>query len=68
MARPLPTSPFSQQRDERPLPEYSVGERITHDHYGLGKVVTLHGDAYVTVDFGSEVIRFPRASRALIKV
>ena len=67
-ARPLPTSPFSYQRDERPVPDYCVGDRVTHDHYGLGRVTTLHGDAYVTVSVGSEVIRFARASRALIKV
>ena len=29
----------------------AVGDRVTHDSYGLGRVVTA-GSSHVTVDFG----------------
>ncbi len=51
--RPLPTSPF--QRKEVTLPttaDFHVGDRVTHDHCGLGRVVAV-SEHYVTVDFGS---------------
>lgn len=51
--RLLPTSPF--QREEVAVPttaDFSVGDRVTHDHCGLGRVVAV-SEYYVTVDFGS---------------
>ncbi|MFF4345069.1 hypothetical protein ACFY00_34765 [Kitasatospora sp. NPDC001540] len=50
--RHLPTSPF-KARAEAPRKHFSVGERVTHDAYGLGRVVGAEGDSAVTVDFGS---------------
>ncbi|GLW73281.1 hypothetical protein Kpho02_55800 [Kitasatospora phosalacinea] len=50
--RHLPTSPF-KARTEAPRKHFSVGERVTHDAYGLGRVVGAEGDTAVMVDFGS---------------
>jgi DNA helicase-2/ATP-dependent DNA helicase PcrA len=39
------------------IPNLSIGDRVTHDSYGLGTVVALEGagpNAVVKVDFGSE--------------
>ena len=42
----------------RPIPSLSPGDRVTHDAFGLGRVVAVRGQAESTeaeVDFGSEV-------------
>jgi DNA helicase II / ATP-dependent DNA helicase PcrA len=44
----------------RPIPALSVGDRVTHDAFGMGKVVALRGaesSAEADVDFGDEVGR-----------
>ncbi|WP_042429681.1 hypothetical protein [Streptacidiphilus anmyonensis] len=50
--RPLPGSPFT--RPAAPAPEqFAVGDRVTHDKHGLGRVVAVEDDLSVIVDFGS---------------
>jgi DNA helicase-2/ATP-dependent DNA helicase PcrA len=42
----------------RPIPALTVGDRVTHDAFGMGKVVALRGaesSAEADVDFGAEV-------------
>jgi DNA helicase-2/ATP-dependent DNA helicase PcrA len=42
----------------RPIPSLSVGDRVTHDAFGMGKVVALRGadtSAEADVDFGAEL-------------
>jgi len=42
----------------RPIPSLSIGDRVTHDAFGMGKVVALRGadsSAEAEVDFGDEV-------------
>jgi DNA helicase-2/ATP-dependent DNA helicase PcrA len=42
---------------DRPVVSLSVGDRVTHDRFGLGTVVAVGGpadDAKATIDFGSE--------------
>ncbi|GAA1076903.1 MULTISPECIES: hypothetical protein [Streptomycetaceae] len=53
--RPLPTSPF-RTRAEAPQKRFAVGDRVTHDAYGLGRVIGVEGDSNtaVLVDFGSQ--------------
>ncbi|MNU08735.1 ATP-dependent DNA helicase UvrD1 [compost metagenome] len=39
------------------MPQLAIGDRVTHDSYGLGTVVALEGagpNAVAKVDFGSE--------------
>ena len=46
----------AKPRPEGAIPTLAVGDRVTHDAYGLGSVVALEGagpNAVVKVDFGS---------------
>lgn len=40
-----------------PVEVYSVGDRVTHDRYGMGRVITVEPDIAVGVDFGAQKIR-----------
>ncbi|WP_030620888.1 CarD family transcriptional regulator [Streptomyces sclerotialus] len=50
--RYLPTSPF---KAPAPLPceQFAVGDRVTHDMYGLGRVIGIENGLTVLVDFTS---------------
>jgi hypothetical protein len=51
-------SPFNvPEGPEIPPEEYTAEDRVTHDKYGLGRVVTVEGDASLVVDFGSRLMR-----------
>ncbi len=51
--RYLPTSPFKAPVT-RPLEQFAVGNRVTHDEHGLGRVIGIEGEIAVLVDFGSQ--------------
>ncbi len=54
----------------RPAPEiesFSVGDRVTHDKFGLGRVITQETQA-VVVDFGSERARITSPFTRLTKI
>jgi len=53
--RRLATSPFAD-REEAEIPVVAVGDRVTHDKYGLGQVTAV-GAGYVIVAFGDERVR-----------
>ena len=53
--RHLANSPFKPQ-PERVVEEFAVDDRVSHDAYGLGRVVSVESAA-VTVDFGSQTVR-----------
>ena len=42
------------------VPTFVVDERVTHDKYGLGRVVSVESDVAVVVDFGSLQVRLTR--------
>lgn len=44
-----------------------MDDRITHDKYGLGRVVSVEESA-VTVDFGSSLVRIPSPFSRLSKL
>jgi hypothetical protein len=51
-------SPFNKpDQPEPPAEEYAVQDRVTHDRYGLGRVLALEDDTSLIVDFGSRVTR-----------
>lgn len=57
--RILPTSPFNVP--VAPIIEdFELGARVTHDQYGLGRIVGVEEDIAVTVDFGSRQERICR--------
>lgn len=53
--RHLTSSPFASQV-EREIETYAVGERVTHDSFGLGRVVATY-EGIATVDFGTQTVR-----------
>ncbi|MEE1783204.1 hypothetical protein PUR71_09780 [Streptomyces sp. SP17BM10] len=64
--RPLPSSPFKPPV-EPPSKHFAVGDRVTHDRYGLGRVIGVEGDGdtAVLVDFGSRQERITPPYRAM---
>ncbi len=56
--RPLATSPFKAPTPPVPK-QFAVGDRVTHDEYGLGRAIEVEsgGDIAVLVDFGSRQVR-----------
>jgi hypothetical protein len=51
----LATSPFKPQ-PERRIDQFILGDRVSHDTYGLGRVTGADAGA-VTVDFESRTVR-----------
>ncbi len=49
------------------IERFDVEDRVTHDKYGLGRVVTAE-EASVTVDFGSQQVRFDSPFHKLTKL
>ncbi|KES07583.1 ATP-binding protein [Streptomyces toyocaensis] len=54
--RHLPTSPFKAAVAPPPK-HFAVGDQVTHDVYGLGRVVALEEGIAALVDFGSTQTR-----------
>ena len=54
--RHLPNSPFNAAREAARIPvmHFEVGERVTHDRHGLGRVTGFDGEAAIYVDFGGD--------------
>ncbi|MET9181394.1 hypothetical protein ABZX88_24670 [Kitasatospora aureofaciens] len=67
--RPLPTSPFKPRPEALPK-HFTVGDRVTHDGYGLGRVIGVEGDGDVAVlvDFGSRQERITHPYTAIFKL
>lgn len=66
--RPLASSPFNAPVDDRPVVVYEVGERVTHDRHGLGRVVGIESETAVLVDFATGVRRVTLPSTMLSKL
>lgn len=50
--RYLPTSPFKAPPTP-PVKEFAIGDQVTHDMYGLGRVTGVEDGVAVLVDFRS---------------
>ena len=50
-----PASPF-QAQPERQIEQFAVQDRVTHDRFGLGRVISAE-EAAVTVDFAGREVR-----------
>ncbi|MEU7054447.1 hypothetical protein [Streptomyces sp. NPDC046197] len=54
--RHLPTSPF--KAPVAPAPKhFAMGDQVTHDVYGLGRVIGIEDGIAALVDFGSAKMR-----------
>ena len=50
--RLLPTSPFTP-RVAPPVGQFAMQDQVTHDKYGLGRVIGVEDDIALLIDFGS---------------
>lgn len=64
--RPLPGSPFNTPPVVRPVKTFALSDQVTHDRYGLGRVIEVD-EAAVLVDFGDRTERicepYPKLTR-----
>ena len=50
----------AKPRPDSAIPQLAVGDRVTHDSYGLGTVIALEGagpNAVAKVDFGTDGVK-----------
>ncbi len=64
--RHLASSPF-QPQPEIPIEQYELDDLVSHDSYGVGRVVGAESDA-VTVDFGNQRVRIVSPFRKMEKL
>jgi len=55
--RLLPGSPFNALPVDLPVEQFAVRDQVTHDKYGLGRVVLVEDDDAVIVEFGLRKVR-----------
>jgi hypothetical protein len=66
--RYLPTSPFAPPPAAPPAEQYTVRDQVTHDTYGLGRVIGVEPDTALAVDFGSRRVRIVLPCAKLTKL
>jgi hypothetical protein len=66
--RHLPSSPFKPPPEAPPVEQYELDDLVTHDKYGLGRVILVEGDTAVVVDFASRKVRIMTPFAKLIKL
>ena len=68
-ARPLlPTSPFGAPPLTPPDEQFAVQDQVTHDRYGLGRVISVEDDTILIIDFGSRRVRVTTPCDKLTKL
>jgi hypothetical protein len=65
--RTLPTSPFTRAVTTPPE-QFAVGDRVTHDKYGLGRIIAVEGESSVIVSFGETRRRIATPYTAMTKL
>ena len=66
--RYLPSSPFKPPPEAPPAERYAVDDLVTHDKYGLGRVILVEGDTAVVVDFAPRKVRITAPFARMIKL
>ena len=66
--RHLATSPFSAPDPGPPAEAFAMGDKVTHDKYGLGTVTGVEEGTALLIDFGSHVQRILTPSAKLSKL
>ena len=61
-------SPFERTEPEPVAEQYAVQDQVTHDRYGLGRVVTVEGETALVIDFGSRLMRIKLPCAKLTKL
>ncbi|OLT17581.1 hypothetical protein BJF79_48410 [Actinomadura sp. CNU-125] len=66
--RHLPTSPFKPPAAAPPVKEFALQDRVTHDKYGLGRVLEIDPGRAVLVDFGTQKVKILAPFAKLFKL
>ncbi len=66
--RVLPTSPFKPPPEAPPAEQFQVEDQVTHDKYGLGRVLSVEGDTALVIDFGTHRVRITLPCAKLAKL
>ena len=66
--RYFPTSPFGPPSAAPPAEQFAVRDQVTHDTYGLGRVIGVEVDTALLVDFGSCRVRVMTPCAKLTKL
>jgi hypothetical protein len=66
--RVLPTSPFGPAPAAPPAEQFAEQDQVTHDKYGLGRVVTVQDDTTLVIDFGADRMRITMPCAKLAKL
>jgi hypothetical protein len=66
--RYLPSSPFKPPPEAPPVEQYALDDLVTHDKYGLGRVILVEGDTAVVVDFAPRKVRIVTPFARMIKL
>jgi hypothetical protein len=67
--RYLPASPFNvPEAPAPPVEQFAVSDRVSHDTYGLGTVISVEADVAVLVDFGTRRARIVAPYPKLVKL
>jgi hypothetical protein len=64
----LPTSPFGAPPLTPPAEQFAVQDQVTHDKYGLGRVISVQDDAILVIGFGSRRVRITTPCAKLSKL
>ena len=64
----LSTSPFGPPPAAPPAEQFAVRDQVTHDTYGLGRVIGVEVDTALVVDFGSCRVRIVTPCAKLAKL
>jgi hypothetical protein len=64
----LPTSPFKPPPEAAPAEQFAVQDRVSHDKYGLGRVISVEGDIALVIDFGTSQVRITTPCAKLTKL
>jgi hypothetical protein len=55
--RLLPASPFGVPPLTPPAEQFAVQDQVTHDKYGLGRVISVEDGTALIIDFGPRRVR-----------
>jgi hypothetical protein len=66
--RYLPPSPFKPPPDDPPVEQFELDDLVTHDKYGLGRVILVEGDTAVVVDFAPRKVRILTPFARMVKL
>ena len=66
--RYLPSSPFKPPPEEPPAEQYELDDMVTHEKYGLGRVILVEGDTAVVVDLAPRRVRIMAPFARMIKL